>query len=241
MWSGTRAMSETKKNKASRRLVLQASVGLAAAACAPSARGQAADLPAQACRESSVTDAGPFYPEGDIPRRWDLIAANATPAAQMLYVTGKVHDAACAALGGASATLWQADRNGRYNHRAAGNDGPLDPAFLYFGQFQTLPSGDYLFRTIVPAPYEFRGLRRAPHIHFAFEHPQHGRLVTELYFNRADDSARRQDDRIWHSRDPDTRDAMIGALRPASEWTLPHPIEANAVWCQYDVNLPGAR
>lgn len=224
----------SEKSGANRRLVLRASVGIAAAACAP-AQGQDT---VPTCGVSFETDAGPFFPPGDIPTRWDLIAAGGAPSGQRLYVTGTVHTQTCAPLGRAVATLWQADANGRYDHPGAQNSGPLDPGFLYFGRFQTLPNGAYLFRTIMPAPYQFRGLRRAPHIHFAFEHPEHGRLITELYFNRPDDAQRRRGDQVWAMRDEDTRDTMILDLREPSSWSAPHPIEPDALWCQYDITLP---
>jgi protocatechuate 3,4-dioxygenase beta subunit len=133
--------------------------------------------------------------------------------------------------------VWQADNNGYYDHPAAQNGGPLDAHFRYFGRVTTDATGTYRLRTIVPAPYTFPGLTRAPHIHFRFERPGEPAFVTELYFDRASDAERRRADRVWGSRDPALRDSMIVALRPPSEAPSAH-VESDAVWCRYDVTLP---
>jgi len=221
--------------------VIKASVGLAAAACAPAGQVQAQQQggpdPVGQCGASSATEAGPFYPTVAIPQRWDLTTP-ATTAGQLIYVFGVVHGRDCLPAPSTSVTFWQTDYNGSYNHPAAENQHPLVEDFLYFGQWPTQPDGAYLLKTVAPMPYQFRGLRRAPHIHFAFTHGERGQLTTELYFNRPDDVRRREGDVVWGRRDRATRDRMIVDLHPASTWPIPvHPIEANALWCRYDVTL----
>jgi protocatechuate 3,4-dioxygenase beta subunit len=229
-------MSEDN-GSASRRGLIKASVGLAAtAACAP-ASPVVAQTAGASCSVSSLTEAGPFYPTEAIPQRWDLTAAN-RPAGQLLYITGIVRGRDCAPAADTIVEFWQTDANGNYNHPRAENTQPLDPNFHYFGQWPTRADGAYLVKTVVPAPYRFRGLRRAPHIHFTFTHADRGSLTTELYFNRPADVRQRTDDRVWSTRDSRTRDSMIVDLNASSSWPYPeHPTEADSLWCRYDVTL----
>lgn len=184
------------------------------------------------CARSSVTDAGPFYPVGEIPERADLTAG--PPSGQTLFVFGTVSDASCRPAPNAEIVLWQADNNGRYDHPSAQNAGPLDANFRYFGRLRTDGDGGYRIKTILPAPYSFQGLRRAPHIHFRFSHGATS-LITELYFDTPADAERRRGDLVWRSRDAATRDSMIIPLNTANP---PAEIETNALWCNYDITIP---
>ena len=229
-------MSERKEG-ANRRVVIQASIGLAAA-CAPAASVRAQQQPsAPSCGVSSQTEAGPFYPVAPIPQRWSLVGEQRA-SGQLLYILGAVTGRDCAPAADTAVVVWQADANGCYNHPRAENTQPLDANFLYFGQWRTRPDGLFLTKTVLPAPYRFRGLRRAPHIHFAFTHAERGSLTTELYFSRPEDVRRRSEDRVWDMRDRETRDAMIVDLHPAATWPIAeHPIEADALWCRYELTL----
>lgn len=181
------------------------------------------------CARSCETDEGPFFPPGAIPERSDLTGPG-PPRGRRLIVAGEVRSSDCRPAEAGWVTSWQADANGSYAHPGAQNAVPLDANFRYFGR-QRLNGGAYRLTTVLPAPYQFAGLDRAPHIHFVFD-AGGKRLVTELYFDRPEDAERRRGDAVWNMRDPRTRDTMVAHLQTAAS-------DAETLVCRYDITMPG--
>jgi protocatechuate 3,4-dioxygenase beta subunit len=168
---------------------------------------------AASCLNFLSTDEGPFFPTGaeilstsDLTRRRpDGPAANG----DVIHVGGKVFGPDCKPLSDVSVVIWQADSNGRYRSARSRNDSRLDSNFLYFGRARTSIEGTYQFTTIMPQPYDYRGLHRARHIHFELMHPDFDRMTSEMYFAGRQDDARREIDEVWQSRDARLRPVLI--------------------------------
>jgi len=157
-----------------------------------------------------ITEDGPLYPPGPIPRRADLTSVGKALGLP-LVVMGTISNFRNEPVPGALVEIWQADSNGYYDHpRARGEDaldvywkisaGELDPNFRYFGAVETDSAGVYWFRTIIPRWYHVFGTDRASHIHAKLRHMDNGVLTTELYFPREEDELHRQHDRVFDSR-----------------------------------------
>ena len=154
------------------------------------------------------TGEGPFFPvEDDWESDNDLTHLDGrsdAPQGQVFILEGTVRGTAGSALAGAEVVIWQTDVWGKYRHpqedrrRPDGSSVPLDPAFQYSGRTVTDADGHYSFRTIVPGTYG----RRPRHIHLRVDHPDHGRLATEIHFagdlwaNEDGAAARSEHDRL---------------------------------------------
>lgn len=157
--------------------------------------------------------AGPFYPQGSIPERWDLLASTQEPTGEAIHVEGVVTDAGCQPLPGARVELWQADPNGRYNHgRSVRSE--LLPGFRYYGAVRTGADGTYRFRTLRPGAYGSGGFRRTPHIHFRVLGPDGAELITQMYFADAPTNAR---DGLLQRIPEAERPRVVVPLEPGSE------------------------
>ncbi|WP_428263033.1 hypothetical protein [Haliangium sp.] len=200
-----------------RRRFLAASVALGLSGVA--ARGRAGVL----CGAAVATSPGPFYP-GELPERADLVVRpGRTERARgsILRLSGVVRDRACRVLPGAVVEIWQADSAGRYKHRRAPEQDLLDPHFAYFGRTQCDADGVYRFRTIVPTSYRFAGVTRAAHIHIRIAHPDHGDMITEMYFAGAEHDRVRRQDRVFQERPAGLRDGLIVERVPIAAAAVP--------------------
>ena len=131
---------------------------------------------------------GPYYPVHDrLDKNNDLTRVegqSGRAVGQLIYVRGRVRDAACRSIEGALVEIWQASANGRYNHpRDRGNPAPLDPHFQYWGNTRTNGEGGYLFKTIMPGRYYAgRNWMRPAHIHFKIHRAGRPEVTTQMYF-----------------------------------------------------------
>lgn len=157
-----------------------------------------------------ITEDGPLYPPVAIPKRADL-TNEGKAAGNALIVMGTISNYRDEPVTGALVEIWQADKNGYYDHpRARGEDAlddywkikadDLDPNFAYFGATETSSEGVYWFRTIIPRWYHVFGTDRASHIHAKLRHMDNGVLTTELYFPREEDEQHQEQDRVFGSR-----------------------------------------
>ncbi|MFZ2508195.1 MAG: hypothetical protein WAW79_06970, partial [Steroidobacteraceae bacterium] len=112
-----------------RRLALQAGLGLAATATVGGLRAEAIT--------PAVTE-GPFFPrreqrdkDADLTR---IDGRSEAAAGEVIEVHGRIVDATGAAVAGALVDLWQANAHGRYDHEADPNPAPLDPNFQGWAQ-----------------------------------------------------------------------------------------------------------
>ena len=127
---------------------------------------------------------GPYYPDRmplDVDN--DLIVMNdaATPAlGQVAHITGKVTTTTGESVRNATVEIWQVCANGVYIHTRAPGQQERDANFQGFGRFETGSTGEYRFRTIVPAPYVSNN-RTAPHIHYAVNLSGRRILTTQLF------------------------------------------------------------
>ncbi|HEX4737329.1 MAG TPA: dioxygenase [Allosphingosinicella sp.] len=125
--------------------------------------------------------ASPLRPDGDL-----FGGAEPEPGTQILFLSGRVTDAATGApLPGAILDFWQADDEGQYD---------LD-RFSLFGKVQADSEGFYKVRTAVPLDYSdhdhdpigelFRAMgrhnRRSAHIHLKVWHDGRCVLTTQLF------------------------------------------------------------
>ena len=105
---------------------------------------------------------------------------------QRIIVTGRVLDAAGAAVPNTLIEVWQANAAGRYLHKRDGWPGPLDPNFLGIGRCRTNADGAYRVLTIKPGAYPWKNhvnAWRPAHIHFSILGASwSARLVTQMYF-----------------------------------------------------------
>lgn len=89
--------------------------------------------------------------------------------------------------------IWQADSQGRYNHRAEPGGENGDPGCSGFGRLATNADGACVFETIKPGPVPGNGgTMQAPHFNVSvFARGILKRLVTRIYF--ADEPTNRED------------------------------------------------
>lgn len=192
-----------------------------------------------------LTEDGPLYPPGAIPRRQDL-TNDGKASGQPLVLMGIISDFRNEPVRSALVEIWQADSNGYYDHpRARGEDAlddfwkisadDLDPNFRYFGAVETGADGVYWFCTIIPRWYHVFGTDRAAHIHAKLRSMDNGVLTTELYFSRDEDRSHREHDRVFSSRmqQPDLLVEFLG-----SDERLPGvPLIKGAQYCRKDMSF----
>lgn len=154
------------------------------------------------------TESGPYRPISDVPLVNDLTRSGRAPG-RPITVVGSLRDENGSPVPEANIVIWQSDTNGNYQHPDAPNQADLQPDFFYHGRTRTDIDGAYFFQTIMPGPYVYRGIRRAPHIHFEISIAGGCVASTEMYFVGAVDDQLRSQDLVWLSRDASRRDALI--------------------------------
>jgi protocatechuate 3,4-dioxygenase, alpha subunit len=136
-----------------------------------------------------------------------------------IRLEGTVLDGAGEPVGDALVELWQANREGRYDHPEDGREEvSLEPGFSGFGRCGTDDSGRYGFVTVKPGPVPHpRGDMQAPHIDVSvFARGLLKRVVTRIYF--PDEREANAADPVLSSIEPERRTALVareedGALR----------------------------
>lgn len=137
--------------------------------------------------ESTVL--GPFYVPGAATMAMGSSISRDGKGEPML-MTGRVLDAAGAAIGGATLDVWQAAPNGFYDVQD-----PQQPSMNLRGVFRTGADGRYWFRTVKPSSYPIpddgpvgdllkaagRHPFRPAHVHFMLGAPGFRSIVTHLF------------------------------------------------------------
>ena len=160
-------------------------LALTGAAGMLAATGLVARAAGTSLRRTPGQTLGPFYPlekpaesDADLTR---LTGRASRAEGKVIYVGGRIVNAAGEPLAGVVVEVWQANTHGRYAHPNDDNPAPLDPNFQGFARLVTDSQGHYRIKTIKPSGYPAGGFSRPPHIHFAFTSRTH-RLVTQMYF-----------------------------------------------------------
>jgi protocatechuate 3,4-dioxygenase, beta subunit len=150
---------------------------------------------AEALTRTPAQTEGPFYPDHlPLDTDNDLLVVNdgITPAVgEVTWLSGRVLDARGEPIRNALVEIWQCDASGVYLHsKSGGETSKRDKNFQGFGRFLTGSTGEYVFRTIKPVPYE----PRTPHIHVAVKIKGRKELITQCYIEGHPGNAK---DGIW--------------------------------------------
>lgn len=191
------------KTRLTRRALLTAGAGLAAAASPGLVAGARALTPAN--------PEGPFYPkhqqsdkDADLTR---IEGQEQRAEGQVIRVTGQVLDEDGQPVEGAIVDVWQANTWGRYHHEADPATAPVDPGFQGWAMIRTDADGRYAFKTVKPGAYKVGGnWTRPPHIHFRVSRRGYHELTTQMYF--ADEKLNERD-RLLQSVPVGRRDLLV--------------------------------
>lgn len=172
---------------------------------------------AETCGLTPPQTPGPFYPgEQNFRPENDLTRRPGSPdraTGQVIYVSGRVEDALCQPVEGATVEIWQACASGRYDNPTDTNPAPLDPHFRYWGEATTDADGRYMFKTIIPGAYPAdTNWIRPPHIHFKISKLRYKELVTQMYFAG---QALNDKDEILNDVPRSERERVIVPFKPA--------------------------
>jgi catechol 1,2-dioxygenase len=115
---------------------------------------------------------GPFYRPGT-PMRANIVPPNTTGEAFTVSGTIFQRDGK-KPLANALIEVWQCDDKGVYDNTS--------DEYLCRGAVKTGADGKYLFKTIVPVPYEVGSGYRPAHIHMRVSSDDHQDLITQIYF-----------------------------------------------------------
>jgi protocatechuate 3,4-dioxygenase, beta subunit len=166
---------------------------------------------AEALSRTPRQTAGPFYPDRlPLDTDNDLVIINdgVTPAVGAItWLSGRILDTSGAPVRDAMVEIWQVDNNGAYLHRSSSNAGRRDGNFQGFGRFLTGSTGEYLFRTIKPVPYD----SRTPHVHFSVQRRGAEAFTTQCYVAG---EPRNDRDFILSALDARSRSALIVPFQP---------------------------
>jgi protocatechuate 3,4-dioxygenase beta subunit len=128
-------------------------------------------VPTPSCGEVELTESyeeGPFYTP-NTPQKVDFRRPD--HRGRELVLRGLVTDEGCRPIAGAVLDLWHADENATYDN--VGYD--------YRGHQFTAADGTFRLETVVPPPYAFAGLWRAPHVHVKVQGPGTRLLTTQVF------------------------------------------------------------
>jgi protocatechuate 3,4-dioxygenase alpha subunit len=153
---------------------------------------------------------GPFFRLSLERPEWsDLVRGGAR--GEVIAVEGSVLDGDGAPVDDALLEIWQANADGKYEHREDGQAGKNDPAFRGFGRASTGAQGRYRFTTVRPGRVAGPGgALQAPHLEVAiFARGLLKRLVTRVYFEG--DPANEADPVLGSIAEPLLRRTLIAA------------------------------
>jgi len=115
---------------------------------------------------------GPFYRPGS-PMRSNIVPPNT--AGEPFTVSGVVYQSdGRKPMASALVEVWQCDEKGVYDNTS--------DDYLCRGAVKTGADGKYMFKTIVPVPYQVGGGHRPAHIHMRISSNDHQDLITQVYF-----------------------------------------------------------
>jgi len=151
---------------------------------------------------------GPFFGPALI-RASDGRMADGGARGERIVIEGRVLDGAGAPVPDAVIEIWQANAEGRYDHREDTQEKLLDPNFHGFGRAGTGASGEYQFHTIKPGAVAGEGVAlQAPHINVCvFARGLLHHLMTRIYF--PDESAANSADPILNLVEPERRATLV--------------------------------
>jgi len=188
-----------------------------------------------ACGLTPAQTEGPFYPVRDQPDKdWDLTFVNGRRGkalGQVVLVRGRIVDESCVPVDGALVEIWQACASGRYNHPSDPNrSAPIDPNFQYWGRGTTGPTGEYVFKTVIPGAYPANATWwRPPHLHFKVAKLGYRELTTQMYF---EGEALNERDLVLLDTPAGQRDSLIARYQRLQ---YGDPADARAV--RFDLSL----
>jgi protocatechuate 3,4-dioxygenase alpha subunit len=134
-------------------------------------------------RVTSSQTVGPFFHRAMLEAGGNDLVRPQTRG-ERIAVEGHVLDGDGAAVPDAMIEIWQANSEGRYDHREDTQKRSLDPAFHGFGRSGTDEKGAFRFSTIKPGAVPGRGEKlQAPHINVVvFARGLLTHLYTRIYF-----------------------------------------------------------
>lgn len=123
--------------------------------------------------ETTTDILGPFY-RPDSPVRNNLVVKGAP--GDLIELSGIIKHKDCATpYKNAKIELWHCSSQGVYDNTSAD--------YLYRGTTYCDDKGQYLFKTILPVPYNAGGSIRPAHFHLMITAPNYQPLVTQVYFS----------------------------------------------------------
>src|SRR5688572_1102748 len=115
---------------------------------------------------------GPFYRPGS-PMRSAIAPPNT--AGEPFTVSGVIYQSdGRKPMASALVEVWQCDEKGVYDNTS--------DDYLCRGAVKTSADGKYMFKTIVPVPYQVGSGNRPAHIHMRISSNDHQDLITQIYF-----------------------------------------------------------
>lgn len=170
---------------------------------------------------------GPFFRPSLIAVGAENLVREETRGDRVI-VEGRVIDGDGAPVTDAMLEIWQANAEGKYDHREDDQEKLLDPSFHGYGRTGTDETGAFRFHTIKPGPLpDAKGGVQAPHINLSiFARGLLKRLVTRIYFP---DESLNATDAVLSAAPSNRRATMIAAWTDAAHRKL-----------RFDVVLQGA-
>ncbi|MFZ0658079.1 MAG: protocatechuate 3,4-dioxygenase subunit alpha [Candidatus Binataceae bacterium] len=163
---------------------------------------------------------GPFFGPALVRAGAERLADSAARG-ERIVIEGAVLDGDGAPVPDAMIEIWQANAEGRYDHREDTQEKLLDPNFHGFGRAGTIESGEFRFYTIKPgAVAGDRATLQAPHVNVCvFARGLLHHLMTRIYF--PEESAANAVDPILNLVEPKRRATLIaGGSGTSSPRTL---------------------
>jgi protocatechuate 3,4-dioxygenase beta subunit len=124
---------------------------------------------------------GPYYPpEKPQDRDNDLTSVGGSTTlaeGERLFISGLLLRPNGSPIVGATVEIWQVDAGGIYWHPDFPATANRDPNFQFYGESETIASGEWRFVTVLPASYE----GRPRHIHLKVRPDGAELLTTQLY------------------------------------------------------------
>jgi protocatechuate 3,4-dioxygenase, beta subunit len=130
--------------------------------------------------------AGPNYPyDFAATPSGDMIIGDLAKGAEPITFAGVLINSKGEPLVGGRVEIWQCDALGYYHHNYHSRPSQRDKGFVAYGWQRTDTAGQFAFRTVMVGRCE----NRAPHFHITMEHPNHRKVITQLFLPNHKDNA----------------------------------------------------
>ncbi len=151
---------------------------------------------------------GPFFAPALVRESTERLVRDGTRG-ERIVIEGRVLDGDGAPVPDAMIEIWQANAEGRYDHREDTQEKLLDPNFHGFGRAGTNQLGEFRFFTIKPGAVAGEaGALQAPHINVCvFARGLLHHLMTRIYF--PDESAANAADPVLNKVAPARRTTLL--------------------------------